>query len=424
MRTIDDVDVAGKKILLRADFNVPLDRGTVTDDTRIRAALPTIRYLLDNKARVILISHLGRPAGTGFEPEASLVPVARVLGRLLGQEVPVAPLSTEEDSDCPHDRVLSTEASTTVTIGLCGPKARSMAAQLQDGAIMMLENLRFDKREKQNSCEFAAELANLADIYVNDAFGAAHRAHASVEAIAHLMPAYAGLLLAKEIAFLDSIMRDPRRPFVAVLGGSKVSDKIKTIASLLNVVDSLIIGGGMCFTFLAAKGYDVGKSVVQKDWIGPAGELLALAQTKGVRLLLPLDLVVAPFLSADVQTSVVATSDMKADMTGLDIGPASAELFSREIAKAATVFWNGPMGVFELVPFENGTRVIATAIARNQDAVTVVGGGDSVAAAKKFALEDHFSFVSTGGGASLRLIEGNPLAALVALQQAADSRSE
>lgn len=390
MHTVDQADVTGKRVLVRVDFNVPLDAGTVTDDTRIRAVLPTINYLLEHGARVILMSHLGRPQGTGFEQRFSLAPVARVLARILGREVAMAP-------DC------------------VGSQTQALAQDLKDGEVLMLENLRFDNREKLNNPEFSSQLAALAEIYVNDAFGTAHRSHSSVTGVAGILPCYAGFLLAGEVKTLSGMLKEPKRPFVAILGGSKVSDKIKVIDSLLDTVDALLIGGGMCFTFLAAQGYSIGKSLREEDWIDRAAVTLQKAAEKGVKLLLPVDVVVAEALDANVVTSICDVSEIPDDKMGLDIGPVSCELFTREIASARTVFWNGPMGVFELKPFENGTKQVAKAVARNKNATTVIGGGDSVAAIRKFDLVDQVSFISTGGGASMQFVEGTPLPGIVAL---------
>jgi len=390
MQRIDSVDVKGKRVLVRVDFNVPISEGTVCDDTRIRAALPTIDYLRENGARIILMSHLGRPKGEGFEEEYSLAPVARVLSRILGENV-----------------ALASEHS--------GPEVEGLVAALGEGGVLLLENLRFDAREKKNSAEFAGELAKLADLYVDDAFGAAHRAHASVEAITHVLPSYAGFLLNLEITTLGALLEAPERPFVAILGGSKVSDKIKIIDALLERVDTLLIGGGMCFTFLKAQGLEIGKSLCEDDWQEGALQLLDKAASRGVQLLLPIDVVAAEYFGEDAPTKVFATDEMDASMMGLDIGPASAELFARAIGQAKTVFWNGPMGVFEMKPFEAGTKTVAKAVAGLKDATTVVGGGDSVAAIKVYNLEDQIGFISTGGGASMQLLEGTPLPGVEAL---------
>jgi phosphoglycerate kinase len=389
-KTVKDVDVRGKRVLVRVDFNVPLAEGTVTDDTRVRAALPTIRYLVDHGARVVLVSHLGRPKGEP-DPQFSLQPVVRVLQRLIGRNVVFV-----ED--------------------LVGADAQEAVSRMVDGEIVMLENLRFDPGEKANDPVFAAKLAALADIYVDDAFGAAHRAHASTEGVTHLVPAYAGLLLAHEVETLTDMLQDPQRPFVAILGGSKVSEKIGVIGNLIDVCDSVLIGGGMAFTFLVAKGVPIGKSIVEPEWVEPAKEMLAKAAEKGVDLLLPVDFVVAERIVEDAEAKVVGREEIPADMMGLDIGPTTIELYKGAIAKARTVFWNGPMGVFEMTPFETGTREVALAVSRNNRAVSVVGGGDSVAALKKFDLEERVTFVSTGGGASMKLLEGSPLPGVEALQ--------
>jgi phosphoglycerate kinase len=382
-QTVKDVDVQGKRVLVRVDFNVPLAEGAVTDDTRVRAALPTLRYLVDHGARVIVVSHLGRPKGAP-DPQYSLRPVRRVLQRLLGRNV----LFVDD---------------------IVGQHAHDSVERMVDGEIIMLENVRFDPGEKANDPQFAKALASLADIYVNDAFGAAHRAHASTEGVAHYLSAYAGLLLSREVEMLTSILSDPQRPFVSILGGSKVSDKFGVIDRLLEVCDTLVIGGGMCFTFLVAKGIAVGKSIVETEWIEPAKKMLEKASERGVDLLLPVDFVVADLIAEDAETKVVGRQEIPASMMGLDIGPTSVELYKEAIARARTIFWNGPMGVFEMTPFETGTREVAAAVARNNRAVSVIGGGDSVAALKKFDLEERVTFVSTGGGASMKLLEGSPL---------------
>jgi len=382
-KTVKDVDVAGKRVLVRVDFNVPLAEGAVADDTRVRAALPTLRYLMDHGAKVIIASHLGRPKGEP-DPQYSLRPVRRTLARLLGRNVGFV--------------------DTTV-----GPEATEAVARMVDGELLMLENVRFNAGEKSNDPAFARQLAGLADIYVNDAFGAAHRAHASTAGVAEFLPAYAGLLLAREVETLTSMLADPGRPFVAILGGSKVSDKFGVIDKLLECVDTLIVGGGMAFTFLAAKGLEVGTSILEPDWVEPAKKMLAKARERGVDIMLPVDFVVADAFAEDAEIKIVGREEIPADMMGLDIGPTSGELFKGAIADAKTIFWNGPMGVFEMKPYETGTREVAAAVARNSRAVSVIGGGDSVAALKKFGLEERVTFVSTGGGASMKLLEGAPL---------------
>jgi phosphoglycerate kinase len=391
-KTIKHVDVRGKRVLVRVDFNVPLAEGAVTDDTRVRAALPTLRYLVDHGARVIVMSHLGRPDGKP-DPQYSLRPVRAVLQRLLGRNV-------------------------AFVDDIVGPEAHEAVERMVDGEIIMLENVRFDPGEKADDPAFSKALASLADIYVNDAFGAAHRAHASTEGVAHFLPAYAGLLLAREVETLTSMLTEPERPFVAILGGSKVSDKFGVIDRLLDCVDTLIIGGGMCFTLLVAKGVSVGDSIVEPEWVEPAKGMLAKALDKGVELLLPVDFVIADAIEPDAETRIVAREEIPAGMMGLDIGPTTVELFKGPISRARTIFWNGPMGVFEMAPFENGTRQVALAVSRNNRAASIVGGGDSVAALKKFDVEDRITFVSTGGGASMKLLEGSELPGLAALQDA------
>jgi phosphoglycerate kinase len=388
-KTVKDVDVKGKRVLVRVDFNVPIADGAVTDDTRVRAALPTIRYLIDHGARVVLCSHLGRPKGEP-DPQYSLRPVRRVLQRLIGRNV-------------------------VFVDDIVGADAQEAVSRMVDGEVLMLENVRFAPGEKTNDPAFAKALASLADIYVNDAFGAAHRAHASTAGVAEFLPAYAGLLLAREIETLTSMLASPERPFVAILGGSKVSDKFGVIDRLLDVVDTLIVGGGMAFTFLAAKGLGVGKSILEPDWVEPAKAMLKKAEDKKVDLLLPVDFVLADAFAEDAETRIAGREEIPADMMGLDIGPASTELFKGAIASAKTIFWNGPMGVFEMKPFETGTKEVALAVARNSRAASIVGGGDSVAALKKFDLEERVTFVSTGGGASMKLLEGAQLPGLEAL---------
>jgi phosphoglycerate kinase len=388
-KTGKDVDVRGKRVLVRVDFNVPLSEGSVTDDTRVRAALPTIRYLVDNGARVILMSHLGRPDGAP-DLAYSLKPVRRTLQRLIGRNVAFSPETV-------------------------GPEAEEAVERMIDGEILMLENVRFHPGEKANDPTFAKTLAKLGDIYVNDAFGAAHRAHASTSGVAEFLPAYAGLLLAREIKTLAGMVANPEKPFVAILGGSKVSDKFGVIDRLIDCVDALLIGGGMAFTFLVAKGIEVGDSIVEADWVEPAKKMLVKAQSKGVEIVLPTDFVVAAEIAEDADTRVVGREEIPVGLKGLDIGPSTVELFKGEISAARTIFWNGPMGVFELAPFETGTKEVAIAVGRNNRAISIIGGGDSVAALKKFGLEDRVTFVSTGGGASMKLLEGAPLPGLDAL---------
>jgi phosphoglycerate kinase len=388
-KSVKDVDVRGKRVLVRVDFNVPLAEGAVTDDTRIRAALPTIRYLIDHGARVVLMSHLGRPNGEP-DPQYSLKPVRRVLQRMIGRNVAFSP-------------------------DIVGPEAEEAVDRMIDGEILMLENVRFDPGEKANDPEFARKLAALADIFVNDAFGAAHRAHASTAGVAAYLPAYAGMLLEREVKTLTGMLTDPDRPFVGILGGSKVSDKFGVIDKLLDCCDTVLIGGGMAFTFLVAKGLEVGDSIVETDWVEPAKQMLEKAKGAGTDLVLPTDFVIASEIAEDAETRIVGREEIPAGMMGLDIGPSTIELFKGEIAAAKTIFWNGPMGVFEMTPFEAGTKEIAIAVGRNNRAASIIGGGDSVAALKKFDLEDRVTFVSTGGGASMKLLEGSALPGVDAL---------
>lgn len=390
MKSIRDVDVKGKRVLVRVDFNVPTSDGTVTNEKRIRAALPTIEYLSENGGRIVLMSHLGRPSGEGYEEEFSIAPAARVLGRLMGTEVKVVSEVT-------------------------GPEAVAASKALADGQVMMIENLRFDKREKKDDEGFARELAELGDIYVDDAFGVSHRAHASVDAVAKLLPAYSGFLMEKEVDTLQGVIDNPDRPFMAILGGAKVSDKIVLVERMLDIVDSLVIGGGMCFTFLKAQGHEVGNSLVEDDWVQHAGEMIEKAEKNGVDLVLPVDVVAAKEMREDAETKVCAVDEIPADMMGLDIGPATSELFKQKIMGMNTIIWNGPMGVFEMKPFEEGTKHVAQALAANEKATTIIGGGDSAAAVAKFGLDDEMTFISTGGGASMQLLEGTPLPGVVAL---------
>ena len=388
-QTIRDLDVKGKRVFVRVDYNVPMDKaGNITDDTRISATLPTLTYLLKQGASLILGAHFGRPKN-GPTPEFSLAPVAKHLSSLLGKEVKFA-------SDC------------------VGPVAEAAAQALQPGEVLMLENLRFHPEEEKNDPAFAKGLAALADVVVNDAFGVSHRAHASVEGITKFLPAVAGFLMEKELDFLGRAVTNPERPYVAIIGGAKVSDKIGVIANLLTKVDALLIGGGMANTFIAAQGYSVGKSLVEPDKIPLAKDLIAQAKASGVKLLLPSDVVVAEKFAADAAHRVVAVSAIGAEEMALDIGPASSAAFAQTLADAKTVVWNGPMGVFEMDAFAKGTEFVAQAVAHSQ-AVSIVGGGDSVAALEKVGLADQITHISTGGGASLEFLEGKVLPGVAAL---------
>lgn len=387
--TVSDLDMAGKRVLVRVDFNVPLQDGEVADDSRIRAALPTIEYLRRQGARVILVSHLGRPKGQVVE-ELRMAPVARRLGELLGCQVKTVP-------------------------ACIGPEVERAAAALADGDVLLLENVRFYPGEEKNDPEFARQLASIAEAFVNDAFGTAHRAHASTVGVAKLLPAAAGFLMQRELEFLGRLLEEPARPFLAILGGAKVSDKIGVIRNLLPKVDSLAIGGGMAYTFLKAKGYEVGRSLVDEERIGLAKELMDEARRHGVNLLLPVDVVVADKFAEDANRKVVDVEEIPADWQGLDIGPKTRRLFAREIERARTIVWNGPMGVFEWAPFAEGTEDVARAMA-GSGAVTIVGGGDSASAVAQYGFTDKMSHVSTGGGASLEFLEGKELPGIAALQ--------
>lgn len=391
LRTIEGLDVKGKRVFVRVDYNVPLDEnGNIRDDTRIRASLPTLRYLLDRGAVLILASHLGRPKGK-VVPGMSLRPVARALEELLGRPVKMAP-------DCTGDEV------------------KKMAEELRPGDVLLLENLRFHPEEEENDPGFSKKLADLADVYVNDAFGTAHRAHASTEGIARYIPAYAGFLMKKEIESLRKLLENPERPFVAVIGGAKVSDKIGVLRNLLDRVDALLIGGGMANTFLLAQGFGVGKSLSEPDFVSVATEIMAEAAKKGRDLLLPEDLVIAAAPKVGEAPRVVAKEQIPADMMALDIGPRTRKLFSTKIGQARTVFWNGPMGVFEVEPFRGGTLEVAAAVAAVHG-FTVVGGGDSVAALEMAGLASKIGHVSTGGGASLEFLEGRELPGVKILER-------
>lgn len=389
-KTIEDVNVQGKRVLVRVDYNVPLTpEGTVADDKRIVAALPTVKYLLEHGARVILCSHLGRPKGT-VKPEFSLKPVAARLSELLpGVKIDFA-------SDC------------------IGEEAKEKAMALQDGQILLLENLRFHKEEEKNDPAFAKELASLAEIYVSDAFGTVHRAHASTAGVAAYLPAVAGFLIGKELSIMGQALEDPQRPFVAILGGAKVADKIGVIKNLLQKCDSLIIGGGMAYTFFAAQGYGIGDSLLDKDSIGLAKDLMAEAESRGVKLLLPVDTVVAKEFAADAEHKTVKVNEIPDGWQGLDIGEESRKLFAGVIESAKTVIWNGPMGVFEFPAFAKGTAAVAEACAKCQG-TTIIGGGDSASAVKKLGYADKMTHISTGGGASLEFLEGKVLPGVAAL---------
>ncbi|GDX39979.1 phosphoglycerate kinase [Armatimonadota bacterium] len=390
-KTIEDIDIKGKRVLARVDFNVPQDdTGAITDDTRITAALPTINYLVGQGAKTILVSHLGRPKGV--TPKYTLKPVAERLSELLGKEVVLLP-------DC-----IGTEVEATV-------------ANLKDGDVVLLENVRFYPEEEGNDPAFAQRLANLAEVYVNDAFGTAHRAHASTEGVAHLLPGVSGYLMQKELDYLGGALTEPKRPFVAILGGAKVKDKIGVIRELIQKVDTLIIGGGMSYTFFKAQGYEIGKSLLDAKNLEFCAEILA---TSGDKLLLPDDVIVTnanPFDDGEeaCDTKVVSITEIPADWEGADIGPATIAKFSAAIKSAATVVWNGPMGIFEFSKFAEGTRAVAQALAES-DATTIIGGGDSAAAVQQLGYADAMTHISTGGGASLEFLEGKPLPGVVALQ--------
>lgn len=390
-KTIKDIEVKGKRVLVRCDFNVPLKEGRITDDIRIVSALPTINYLREHGARVILMSHLGRPEG---EPkkEFTLAPVAERLTALLGEKVIFAA------SDFVVDE-----------------KVKAAANALKDGEVMLLENVRFRKEETKNGADFAKELASLGDIFVNDAFGTAHRAHASTAGIADYLPCVSGFLIEKEVKFLGDALENPARPFVAIMGGAKVGDKIPVIKNLLKKVDSLIIGGGMAYTFFKAQGYEIGTSILDADNIELAKDLLAEAEKTGVKILLPVDAVCAKEFKNDTEFAVYAKENMPKDRMGMDIGPESVKLFAEAVKNAKTVVWNGPMGVFEMPNFENGTKKVAEALAQS-NAVTIIGGGDSAAACEQFGLKDKMTHISTGGGASLEFLEGKVLPGVAVIQ--------
>ncbi|HJA58749.1 MAG TPA: phosphoglycerate kinase [Firmicutes bacterium] len=391
-KSVEDINVTGKKVLVRCDFNVPMEDGRITDDNRIVGALPTIKYLLAHNARVILCSHMGRPKGE-FNPKYSLAPVAKRLSELLGKEV-------------------------TLAADVVGPDAQAKAAALKDGEVLLLENVRFHKEEEKNDPAFAKQLASLAEIYVNDAFGTAHRAHASTAGVADYLPAVCGYLIQKEISIMGGALNNPTRPFVAILGGAKVADKLKVIENLLTKVDTLIIGGGMAYTFLAAQGKGIGTSLYDAEKLDYCKDMLKKADEKGVKLLLPVDTVVAASfpdpIDAHIETEVVCSDSIPADKMGLDIGPKTRELFAEAVKAAKTVIWNGPMGVFENDELAKGTIAVAQALA-DSDATTIVGGGDSAAAVEKLGFADKITHISTGGGASLEFLEGLELPGIACL---------
>jgi phosphoglycerate kinase len=388
-KSVRDIDVKGKRVFCRVDFNVPMKDGEVTDDTRIRAALPTIQYLSENGAKVILASHLGRPKGEVVE-ELRLDPVAKRLSDLLNKNV------------YKSDQVY-------------GDEPKNAAADLNDGEILLIENVRFEAGEEKNDPELAKQLAEMADVYVNDAFGAAHRAHASTEGIAQHLPAVAGLLMEKELEVLGKALSDPDRPFTAIIGGAKVKDKIGVIDNLLEKVDNLIIGGGLAYTFVKANGHEVGKSLLEEDKIDLAREFMQKAEERGVKFYMPLDVTVADDFSEDANTKVVDIENIPSDWEALDIGPKTIDTYREVIRNSKLVIWNGPMGVFELKPFSEGTVSVAQALADTESAYTVIGGGDSAAAVEKFGFADAMDHISTGGGASLEFMEGKELSGVAAL---------
>jgi len=388
-KSIKDVDLKGKRVFCRVDFNVPMQDGQVADDTRIRAAIPTIKYLTDHGAKVILASHLGRPKGQVVE-DLRLTPVAARLGELIGKDVKKA------------DEAF-------------GANVMEMIGAMNEGDIILLENVRFYPGEEKNDPELAKSFAQLADLYVNDAFGAAHRAHASTEGIAHHLPAVSGLLMEKELDVLGKALSNPDRPFTAIIGGAKVKDKIGVIDNLLEKVDNLIIGGGLAYTFIKAKGYEIGQSLLEEDKIELAQSFIKKAEEKGVKFYMPVDAIIADRFSEDAEVKTVDISEIPADWQALDIGPETAELYSDVIYNSKLVIWNGPMGVFEWQKFASGTRAVAETLAESNDTYSVIGGGDSAAAVEKFHLADRMSHISTGGGASLEFMEGKALPGVVAL---------
>lgn len=390
LKTIHGMNVTGKRVLVRVDYNVPVKNGNITDDTRIRASLPTLKHLLDGGASLVLMSHLGRPKGTP-SPEFSLKPVAGRLAELIGRPVNTAP-------DC------------------IGPEVEQLAASLDPGEILLLENVRFHSEETKNDPDFAASLAKMGDVYVNDAFGSAHRAHASTEGVARLLPAAAGLLIEKEVRFFKPIVTNPEKPFVAIIGGAKVSTKISVLESLLPKCTTLVIGGGMAYTFLKAKGHTIGKSLFEEEFLDTAKNLIAKAEETGVQIILPVDHVVATDFSENATPEPLDSVDIPDDKLGMDIGPQTLDAIRGPIGEAKSVVWNGPMGVFEFANFAKGTLEVAKMVA-SSSGTTVVGGGDSVAAVNEFGLAERIDHVSTGGGASLEFLEGKTLPGIAALEE-------
>ena len=391
-KTVKDIDVSGKRVLVRCDFNVPMKDGRITDDIRITSALPTVRYLMENNAKVILMSHMGRPKGEP-KPEFSLKPVADRLSELLGKDVIFAA----------SDKVID-------------DNVKAAADALADGQVMLLENVRYRAEETKNQEPFTGELAQLGEIFVNDAFGTAHRAHCSTAGLAEYMPSVSGFLIEKEVKFLGDALEAPKRPFVAIMGGAKVGDKIPVIENLLKKVDTLIIGGGMSYTFFKAMGYEIGTSILDEESIDLAAELMRKAEEAGVELMLPVDTVCAVKFADDSEKGVFDRDKIPADMMGMDIGPKTIEAYKAVIAQAETVVWNGPAGVFEMPNFAEGTRAIAQALAES-GAVTIIGGGDSAAAVEQFGYADKMTHISTGGGASLEFLEGKELPGIACLEE-------
>ena len=388
-KSVKDVDLKGKRVFCRVDFNVPMQDGQITDETRIQAALPTIQYLQEQGAKVILASHLGRPKGKVVE-ELRLTPVAKRLSEKLGQEVKKAD-----------------EAY--------GDSVKALISEMNEGDVLLLENVRFYPGEEKNDPELAKQFAELADIYVNDAFGAAHRAHASTEGIAHHLPAVSGFLMEKELATIGKALSNPERPFTAIIGGAKVKDKIGVIDNLLEIVDNLIIGGGLAYTFIKAQGHEIGQSLLEEDKIDLAKSFIEKAKEKGVNFYMPVDAVIADRFAEDANAKNVSIEEIPADWQALDIGPKTAELYADVIQKSKLVIWNGPMGVFEFDAFANGTKAVAESLAESKDTYSIIGGGDSAAAVEKFHLADQMSHISTGGGASLEFMEGKELPGVAAL---------